>query len=203
MARQLVHPPVTERPPRMTHEEIVAWADEDTRAEWVDGEVIERATVKGRHTLVFGFFFELVRSFVRARRLGLVLSEPFEMLILDGRAARFPDIYVVLYEHLDRDSDEHLEGPEDLVIETVSDGSVREDRKVKRDEYAAAGIPEYWIVEGRKDRSGVVLLARSTDGRYEPVQPDAEGRLFSTVLPAFGSAPPGWRPIRCRTRSGR
>jgi Uma2 family endonuclease len=170
---------------RMTYEEFRARAGEDTRAEWVDGEVIELMTVKGRHALVFGFLFELVRSFVRARRLGLVLSEPFEMLILDGRAARLPDIFVVLNEHLDRYSDERLESPADLVIEIVSDGSVREDRTVKRDEYAAADIPEYWIVEGRKDRSGAELLARSTDGRYEPVQPDAEGRLFSTVLQGF------------------
>ena len=28
------------RPPRMTYEEFLAWADEDTLAEWVDGEVI-------------------------------------------------------------------------------------------------------------------------------------------------------------------
>ena len=33
MAQQLVRPPITNRPPRMTFEEFLAWADEDTRAE--------------------------------------------------------------------------------------------------------------------------------------------------------------------------
>jgi hypothetical protein len=28
----------------MTYEEFLAWADEDTRAEWVDGEVVVRGT---------------------------------------------------------------------------------------------------------------------------------------------------------------
>lgn len=34
-----------------------------------------------------------------------------------------------------------------LVVEIVSPGSVRTDRVVKRDEYADAGIPYYWIVD--------------------------------------------------------
>ena len=51
--------------------------------------------------------------------------------------------------------------------------------------YEAAGVPEYWIVEGRVHRSGIELLSRSASGQYEPVQPDEEGRLHSRVLPGF------------------
>jgi Uma2 family endonuclease len=178
-------PPGTRPRLRMTYDEYRAWVGTEKRAEWVDGEVIELMTVNGRHALVFGFRFELIRAFVRMRQLGLVLSEPFEMRILNGRSARLPDIFVVLNAHLDRYSDERLEGPADLVIEIVSEGSVTEDRDVKRQEYAVAGIPEYWIVEGRKGRSGFEMLWRTPDGHYAPVLPDEEGRRFSQILPGF------------------
>jgi Uma2 family endonuclease len=167
------------------------WASEHPHAEWVDGEVIEFITVKGRHALVFGFLFELVRSFVRIRQLGMVLSEPFEMRILEGQSARRPDIFVVLNEHLDRYSDDRLDGPADLVVEIVSDDSVTRDRDEKRDEYAAAGIREYWIVEGRTDRSGFELLVLNDAGSYEPPAPDAGGRMHSRVLRGFW-VDPSW-----------
>jgi Uma2 family endonuclease len=172
----------------MTYEEYRRWLEETgehTRAEWVDGEVIELMSVKGRHALIFRFLSDLLSAFVRMRELGLVLSEPFEMRILDGRSARQPDIFVVLNEHLDRYSDERLDGPADLVVEIVSEGSVTEDLHVKRREYETAGIPEYWIVEGRLGGSGFDMLRLNNHGQYEPVQPDNEGRLFSRVLPEF------------------
>jgi Uma2 family endonuclease len=169
----------------MTYEEYRAWADEDVHGEWVDGEVIELTTVKGRHALVFGFLFELIRRFVRLRQLGLVLSEPFEMRILGGRAARLPDIFVVLKKHVDRYSDERLEGPADLVVEIVSESSVTEDLQVKRREYETAGVPEYWLVEGRLGRSGFEMLCLNAEGAYEPVQPDHEGRNWSRALPGL------------------
>ena len=178
-------PPGTKRRLRMSYDEYRAWVSTERRAEWVDGEVIELMSVKGRHALVFGFLFVLLKQFVGARRLGLVLSEPFEMRILDGRSARQPDIFVVLNEHLDRYSDERLNGPADLVIEIVSEGSVTEDRDEKKREYEAAGIPEYWIVEGRVNRSGIEMLSRSAGGRYESIRPDDDGSLHSRVLPGF------------------
>jgi Uma2 family endonuclease len=42
-----------------------------------------------------------------------------------------------------------LEGTVDLVVEIVSDSSVRKDLKELRGGYAAAGIPEYWIIDAR------------------------------------------------------
>jgi Uma2 family endonuclease len=183
--------PGTKRRRRMSYDEYRAWVDTERRAEWVDGEVIELMSVKGRHALVFGFLFELIRRFVRLRQLGLVLSEPFEMRILNGRVARLPDIFVVLNEHLDRYSDERLDGPADLVVEIVSEGSVSEDHDEKRQEYEAAGIPEYWIVEGRAGRSGFEMLWRNAAQTYEPVQPDREGMLRSRVLPGF-RVDPAW-----------
>ncbi len=34
---------------KMTYEEFLVWADEDTLAEWVDGEVVARSPESDRH----------------------------------------------------------------------------------------------------------------------------------------------------------
>lgn len=51
-----------------------------------------------------------------------------------------------------------------LAIEVVSPGSRRRDRVTKREEYAAAGIPNYWIVDLDGPSAEVLTLV---DGRYE------------------------------------
>lgn len=178
--------PVTSEPRlRMSYEEFLAWADEDTHAEWVDGEVIVFMTTKARHQDVFYFLFKLVSMFVDLNRLGRVDTDPFSMRLLDGRSLRQPDIFFVSNEHLDRVTRDRLEGPADLAIEIVSDDSVARDRRVKLAEYAEAGIPEYWVVEGREGYQGVEIYVFGPDGRYEQIDPDADGRLHSRVLPGF------------------
>jgi Uma2 family endonuclease len=169
----------------MTYEEFLAWAKEHPHAEWVDGEVIEFMTVKGRHSLVVFFLVKLLGSYVDHFRLGMILGDPYAMLIREGRASRQPDLMILLAQHIDRFTDDRLEGPADVVIEVVSDDSDIRDRRDKLVEYEAAGVPEYWIVEGRAGRQGVELHVRNSAGVYEPVPPDTDGRLQSTALPGF------------------
>ena len=45
-----------------------------------------------------------------------------------------------------------------LVVETVSPGAARRDRVIKRDLYAAWGLPLYWILETRPSLSLTVLV---------------------------------------------
>jgi Uma2 family endonuclease len=61
-----------------------------------------------------------------------------------------PDLVVVLDEAAQRVDDQGgvlLASDALLVVEIVSPSSRRMDRVVKRDEYATAGIPHYWIVD--------------------------------------------------------
>ena len=73
----------------------------------------------------------------------------------------------------------------DLAIEIVSDSrSDRErDYETKTDEYAAAGFPEYWIVDPAERRITVLTLA---DGEYVEHAVCGDGDVAtSIVLPAF------------------
>ncbi|MGI5180935.1 Uma2 family endonuclease [Dactylosporangium sp. CA-152071] len=52
-----------------------------------------------------------------------------------------------------------------LVVEIVSPGSKDMDTVTKRAEYAAAGIPQYWVVG--QDATQTVTMHRLTEDRYE------------------------------------
>ncbi|GLY35381.1 hypothetical protein Amsp01_014050 [Amycolatopsis sp. NBRC 101858] len=62
--------------------------------------------------------------------------------------SRRPDLSVSSKAALARGDEEMLRaGQVAVVVEVVSPASKRTDYRVKRDEYADAGIPHYWIVD--------------------------------------------------------
>jgi Uma2 family endonuclease len=74
-----------------------------------------------------------------------------------------------------------LEGSPDLVVEIVSDSSVGKDRVRLPRLYAAAGIPELWLVDARGDELAFELFGLRA-GRYARQSADEEGWLFSPAL---------------------
>jgi Uma2 family endonuclease len=169
------------RPRKMTYEEFLDWADEDTLAEWVDGEVVMYTPASNVHQDISGFLESVMRSFVEARQLGIVRSAPFQMKL--ARSGREPDLLFVANEHLDRLGETYLDGPADLAVEIVSPESAGRDRGEKFYEYERAGIPEYWLIDPHTKRAEFYTLG--AEGRYAPVLCGAEGVYHSTVLPGF------------------
>ena len=178
----MVRAPI-ETPLRMTYEDYEAWVDVRTHSEWVDGEVTIFMPATARHDQIVGFLLTLMRFIVDLRDLGRVFSEPFEMKLREGRSYREPDLLFVASEHLHRIDARRLTGPADLVVEVLSEDDPNRDLVEKFQEYEAAGIPEYWIVEGREGRAGAWLYAIDPDGRYAPVPVGPDGRLHSRVMP--------------------
>lgn len=186
MARQIAdHPPVQERQLKMTYEEFLAWADEDTHAEWVDGEVTVFMPATERHQAIIEFLYKLISLFAESADLGVAHVAPFEMRARPGGPAREPDLLFVARQHLDRLTNLRLAGPADLVVEIISESSNTRDRVEKFHEYQAAGVREYWLVDARPGREGAEFFQLAADGIYRPVSPDADGRYHSAVLPGF------------------
>jgi Uma2 family endonuclease len=187
MARELIEPAVAERRLRMTYEEWLAWAGgHEGKSEWVDGEVIVFSPTSQLHGQIVFFLATLLMQYVQFRRLGEVLGGSFEMRL--ERAGRVPDLLFVAREHLDRLTSTRLHGPADLVVEVVSEDSVARDRVEKLAEYAAAGVPEYWLVDARPDRRCAEFF-RLIDGAYRSVMADADGRYQSPVVAGFWLRP--------------
>jgi Uma2 family endonuclease len=174
-------PQASVSPDRMTYEEFLEWADEDTLAEWVNGEVITSSPASLRHQDIADFLVSILRMFVTSRDLGIVLSAPFQMKIEHGRE---PDILFVAKPHLTRLQGTYLDGPADLVVEIISPESIGRDRGEKFYEYERAGVPEYWLIDPLTQRAEFYRYSSGAH-RYTLMGYEAGGIYRSTVLPDF------------------
>lgn len=181
--KKVAEPARVAPPGRMTYEEFLDWCDEDTLAEWVEGEVVVMSPATSRHQDLVDFFVSLFRFYSEWKRLGSLRSAPFQMKTARHLPGREPDILFVLKKHASRWKKAHLEGPADLVVEVVSPESRRRDRGEKFAEYQEGGVQEYWIVDPDERVADFYVLDR--DGRYERVRPDPEGVYASRVLRGF------------------
>jgi len=189
MSRKLVEESQHRTSPanKISFEEFLAWCDEDTWAEWVNGEVIMVSPASTRHQEVMAFLLHVLDLFVQSRELGVVLSAPFLMQLPELDRAREPDLLFVRRERANLIAKTHLTGPADLVVEIVSPESIGRDRGEKFVEYEKAGIPEYWLIDPDRQQAEFNLLDES--GRYGLGSVDEKGIFRSKVVPGFWVRP--------------
>lgn len=170
-------------PGKLTFEEFLAWCDEDTWADWVDGEVQMVSPASRRHQVLRGFLEAVLTIYVERRALGGVLGAPFLMRLANVPSGREPDVLFVAAEHQDRLRETYLEGPADLVVEIVSPESRLRDRGEKFAEYELGGVREYWLLDPEQRRADFYRL--DAEGRYQRAPVDPDGIYRSEVLPGF------------------
>jgi Uma2 family endonuclease len=73
----------------------------------------------------------------------------------------------------------------DLVMEIVSERNRAHDIVKKREEYARAAIPEYWIVDPKNETITVLVLKRGGGSFVEPGAFTKGTRATSKVLTGF------------------
>jgi Uma2 family endonuclease len=169
----------------MTYEEFLAWEPEGGLTEWIDGEGVQYMPASNVHQRVVNLLITLLNLFLSAGRLGKVFSGPYTLRAAAGGNAREPDIFVALADNPGEETHKQFIGPADIVIEVISDDSVYRDRVTKFDEYEAAGVREYWLIDPRPGRQRADFYVRDAQGRYYAVPLGAEGVFRSTVLPGF------------------
>jgi Uma2 family endonuclease len=169
-------------PPRhcMSYEDFLEWADEDTWAEWVNGEIQMVSPASRQHQNLAGFLTSILRAYVEHHDLGMVLSAPFQMKLKQGRE---PDLLFVSKSNLDRLKETYLDGPADLVLEITSPGSLERDRGAKFVEYEAGGVSEYWLIDPLREWAEFYHLQE--EGRYKVVCSGQAGSYQSRIVPGF------------------
>src|SRR5262245_61154811 len=135
------------------------------------------------HQLVAGLPVRLLAAYVEPNRLGTVVAAPYKVRLEEGRY-REPDVVFMRAGHEFRLSEQFALGA-DLVMEVVSEGDENRIRDLvaKRAEYAAAGIPEYWIVDPEQGQITVLTLDGATytvHGEFSRGQ-----QATSKLLPGF------------------
>jgi Uma2 family endonuclease len=112
-----------------------------------------------KHQAISRFLFLALLAFVQ-RLGGTVFYAPLRVRVAPGRF-REPDLVLLLDVNDPRNQNAFWLGA-DLVVEIVSPDHVERDTVLKRADYAAAGIPEYWIVDPEEETITVLTLERGT-----------------------------------------
>jgi hypothetical protein len=160
--------------------------------EWNNGVLEEKGVSDYLTFRVFDWFIQLLIEFLYAHpianRVGLFFLMGFRLSLPDKVTIRRPDYGVVRHDNPVRllGPMESYPGIFNLCIEGVSTSSQamqERDTVVKKVEYAAGGVPEYYLLHhSPKLRQFYRLTAR---GIYEPLPLAPGGIVRSEVLPGF------------------
>jgi Uma2 family endonuclease len=136
-----------------------------------------------QHQRIVVLLCDNLKAWVTPRRLGEVRSASLKVRIAEGKF-REPDVLFMKREHAQRAGEVYWERP-DLVMEVLSEENRCHDLVTKREEYAQAGIPEYWIADPQEE-SITVLVDESGRKAYIEHGIFRKGDLaISHVLPGF------------------
>jgi Uma2 family endonuclease len=99
------------------------------------------------HQAIVDFLHTLLKNYVSRHGLGRAFFAPLPVRLRSGKY-REPDVMFIRSERLPANLRTQPQGA-DLVMEVVSPGDENRERdlEIKPEEYAQAGIQEYWIVD--------------------------------------------------------
>jgi Uma2 family endonuclease len=164
-----------------TEEYYFALPDTNRLLELSEGVLIMPPHPTFAHQHTVGELYTSFKSFVKTRDLGVVLLAPLPVrLWMD--LVREPDILFIARAHVDRINEQFV-GPPDLVVEVISPSTRRTDRVDKFQEYARAGVDEYWIVDPEARTIEVFILQQ---GIYALLVKAGPGqKAYSQLLAGF------------------
>jgi len=154
----------------------------EDHTEWEEGTVIKLSPVTREHDLLDGFLYHLLRVYLSRTKIGKLMRAPFVMRVTPDKPGREPDLHLVLNDRAEIIHDTITDGPADVVIEIVSKESQTRDRIDKYDEYEAAGVREYWIIDPLRKQSDFYALG--DDLLFHRIELK-NGIFHSHVLPRF------------------
>lgn len=147
--------------------EYYALVHEDTKAEFINGEIVYQSPVRMRHWDVSMELSSLLHAYVKKHKLGKVGVE--KVMISLSRNDYEPDICFFSAERAAEFAPDQMHFPApDFVVEIISQSTEKIDRGVKFLDYAAHGVREYWILDPSKQTlEQYVLTNESTENADE------------------------------------
>jgi Uncharacterized protein conserved in cyanobacteria, COG4636 len=163
----------TTQPQPRTERWIVDWEgylnlpDDLTHYEIIDGEVNPLASPRLKHQAIVKRLLRLIDPFAQAKRLGELLTAPFDFVIRRAPVrTRQPDLFFLSRERLhdwaQLQDQPRLEVAPDLVIEILSPSDTYTYWSEKLQDYHTLGVPEVWLVD--VDKRAIEVLLREEWG---------------------------------------
>jgi Uma2 family endonuclease len=143
---------------------------DDERVELLDGEIW---TLPPQGTPHYSAIRRAIDALQAAFGEGFDLRQEAPITLEDGTEPE-PDILVVVGSWQDYEEHHPVPAEARLLVE-VSDATLRKDRSTKRDDYARAGIADYWIIN---------LVHRQLEVYRDPA-PISSGHAYKTQLTLF------------------
>jgi Uma2 family endonuclease len=161
-------------------------SDRRPRVELANGRLEVLPMPLEPHELIMVFLFKMLTAFTEVHAPGLVMPNGIKIRVQKTGKWKFrlPDVLFLKRENYHLRKKPYWDGA-DLVMEVVSGGKKDRERDLitKIEEYAAAGISEYWIIDP-KERFIRVLTLRGTGyvvhGEFRPGE-----QATSVLLPGF------------------
>lgn len=173
MSSTTLHPAQPHLGRAMTFEEWAAM-DEDDPGELVNGRLEEEEVPDLIHELIVAWLIRVLGNWLGKH--GFVFGSDGKYAVRADRG-RKPDVAVYLHPETRRPPARGIvRVPPDIVVEVVSPTprDERRDRIEKMDEYAAFGVPWYWLLDPSLQSLEIFELI---DGRYARAARATEGRL--------------------------
>lgn len=154
------------------------------KVEFIEGEIFLHSPALAAHTEARAKISRLLDYFASIHRIGKVFDE--KALCVFPRNDFEPDVVFFKTEKAKKVNGNTLKFPiPDLVVEVLSDSTMRHDRGVKFRDYEAHGVSEYWIVDSdAKVVEQYVLI----NGSFELVLKSGKGEIESSVVAGFSVA---------------
>jgi Uma2 family endonuclease len=167
---------------RLTFEEYLAYDDgTDSHYELVDGVLVEMNPPTIEHFLITKFVEQILDAEIT--RLALPWLTFRETGVRTGYSkSRLTDLCVVTKEQAQEllGQSAVFQMPPLLIVEVVSPDSIKRDYRYKRTEYAAIGVPEYWIVDAIAAKITLLLWE---EGLYEETVWTGNQPILSPTFP--------------------
>jgi Uma2 family endonuclease len=172
MAASILQPPISSDLPlprkRFTRSEVDQMLDTGIfagqRFELIDGELIDKMGQKPPHASTVQRCLELLAAIFGLARLRVQM--PIEAGPFDRESSVPEPDMAVLADAKPDFSQRHPNGRELTLLIEVSDTTLRHDAIRKRDLYARAGVPEYWVLDIKGRRLIVHRALNEEKGEY-------------------------------------
>ncbi|MDH4199714.1 MAG: Uma2 family endonuclease [Spirochaetia bacterium] len=157
---------------KVTREEYLDLEEDGFKYDMINGVLVMSPSPFFDHNDVLTEIASLFRNFLRKMHIGKCVVET-DVYLPDGGDVLRPDISVILKENYGIIKG-HIHGVPDIVVEILSNATIKRDLGVKADRYLSNGVKEYWIVD--PDEKTIELWINTT-----PDSPGSTGSQGTTT----------------------